>query len=109
MTSRRRSVQAYQALKGATANITVSASSQRVAVLNASGRHQVRVYNAGTATVWIAFGDDTVTASATADIPIGPGGTEVFSVEAPGAKPLNVAAIAAAATGVIYFTPGAGL
>lgn len=92
---------------GATVNITVGAASARVAVGNCD---QVRVMNNGTATVWIAFGDGTVTTTTGAGMPVGPGVTEVLSVplNLVGAAP-NIAAIAAGATGIIYFTPGTGL
>jgi hypothetical protein len=62
--------------------------------------------NNGTATAWITFGDNTVTAVATSGLPVGPGVTEVLTV--PIIAPLYVAAIAAGSTGKIYFTPGMG-
>lgn len=93
---------------GATVNIDVSSSSQRIAIESAS---QVRVMNNGTATVWIAFGGSTVTTTAAAGMPVGPGVTEVLNFDGPtGANPnRNVAVIAAGATGRIYFTPGIGI
>jgi hypothetical protein len=92
-----------------TANISVSASSQRVKIGDINGRIQVRVYNAGTAPVWIKFGDVTVTADTGNDIPIAPGLTGGFTVNPVAGGSLYVAAIAAGATGSIYFTPGVGL
>lgn len=90
---------------GATVNIDVAAASARVALGNVGGPTQVRVMNNGTATVWVKFGDGTVTATLAAGMPVGPGVTEVVTI----AGETNVAAIAAGATGKIYFTPGAGI
>ena len=93
-----------------TKSITVGAASANVQITEPGS--QLRVVNDGSATVWINWGgDNTVTADLTTDIPIRPGETEVLSVPyvpvpSPGA--LWVAAIAAGATGVIYFTPGEG-
>jgi hypothetical protein len=90
---------------GATVNIDVSSSSQSVS-FGAAPIDQVRVMNNGTATVWIAFGSGSATATTTAGIPIGPGAAEVFTT------PSNAdyaAAIAAGSTGKIYFTPGSGI
>lgn len=92
-----------------TANINVSSSTQRVKLGDINGRVQVRFYNAGTATVWIKFGDVTVTADTTNDIPIAPGLTGGFTVPPVVGGSLYVAAIAAGATGLIYFTPGTGI
>jgi hypothetical protein len=66
--------------------------------------------NNGSATVWVGFGDSNVTASLTADIPIGPGQERVFEGINNGAAggDLYAAAIAAGATGKVYFTPGRG-
>ncbi len=93
----------FQGNTAATVNIDVSSSSQRVQIPN--NNSSVRVMNNGTATVWIAFGDVTVTASLATGIPVGPGVTEVLRL--PNAS--YVAAIAAGSTGKIYFTPGEGI
>lgn len=90
-----------------TVNIDVSASSQRVAVPACIGG-TVRIMNNGTATVFIAFGDGTVTATTTAGIPIGPGVIEVMTVPLV-SGPLNIAAIASGSTGRIYFSAGEGI
>lgn len=91
-----------------TKNIVVSAASQNVQVERGA---QLRIVNNGTETVWVKFGtDNTVTADVANDIPIRAGVTEVFSLPyVPGASgDLWVAAIAAGASGAIYFTPGEG-
>jgi hypothetical protein len=98
---------AFRPLLGATVNIDVSSSSQSVS-LAVTSKQQVRVMNNGTATAWITFGPGAATATTTAGIPIGPGVTEVLSVEDLGGT-LYAAAIAAGSTGKIYFTPGQGL
>lgn len=91
---------------GATSNIVVGAASARVKLVESSSPQQVRICNDGTATVWLAFGDSTVTAAAASGIPVTAGAIEVVTI--PGAA-THVAAIAAGATGTIYFTVGAGL
>ena len=93
---------------GDTVNIAVASSSANVQIEpDSTIWRKIRVMNNGTATVWIRFGaDSSVAASASKDIPIGSGGTEVFTVHA---TPIWVAAIAAASTGSIYFTPGEGI
>jgi lipoprotein signal peptidase len=99
----------FQPLPASTKNIVVGASTANVQITNAPGNvMQVRVVNNGTATAWIEFGDSTITASLTTSIPIGAGVVEVLTVQCP-ATPLYAAAIAAGATGNVYFTPGVGL
>lgn len=88
---------------GDTVNIDVAASSARIA-LGVPGP-AIRVMNNGTATAWIKFGDVTVAATLAAGIPVGPGVTEVQGIPV---DATHVAAIAAGATGKIYFTPGTG-
>lgn len=89
---------------GATVKITVGAASGRVQISTEGTRRQYRVCNLGTATAWIKFGGDSVAAAVT-DIPIpGNGFTEVWS-----SGETYVAAIAAAATGDIAFTPVDGI
>lgn len=91
---------------GQTVNINVSAASQNVQVTTGSGLGQIRIMNDGSATVWIRFGTtNSVTATTTADIPIGAGAAELMSHQGP----VYVAAIAAGATGKIYFSPGEGV
>ena len=90
---------------GQTVNVNVAATSGNVQVTSGTGLVQVRVYNDGSATAWIKHGtDNTVAATTTADIPIGAGKEKVFTFQ----SPVWMAAIAAGATGKIYFTPGDG-
>ena len=98
----------FEPMSSATVNLSVSSSSQSVLIENFSGANQVRVFNNGTATVWIEFGGSVVAAALATSIPIPAGAVEVFSAGA-AASTLYVAAIAAGSTGSIYFTPGAGI
>lgn len=100
-------VQPINWVQNATVNIDVSNTSQRVALGGSgNGYRQINIMNDGTETVWIAFGDSTVSTAATTGKPIGPGADLVATV--PNGV-TYVAAIAAAATGKIYFTPCSGI
>ena len=96
---------AFLPVAGKTVNINVSSSSQEVRLGNPDS---IRIMNNGTATVWVDFGINSATATTTASMPVGPGVTEVVRYQSNGG-PLYVAAIAAGATGIIYFTPGNGI
>jgi len=99
----------FHPTKAATVSINVSSSSQAVQLFTERGPVSVRIMNNGTATVWVSFGDSSTTASTSTSVPIGAGVTEVLTLDNIGTGPLYVAAIAAGATGNIYFTPGRGL
>jgi hypothetical protein len=102
--------QAFNPTQAATVNIDVSASSQSVALgpPATGGYRQIRIVNDGSATVWVTFGGSTITAALASGIPVRQttGRPEVITVPS---GVTHVAAIAAAATGKIYFTPGSGL
>lgn len=102
-------VDSFKPADGCTKSINVGAASARVAMTFCAGDQAIRIHNAGTATVWIKGGGSTVAAVAADDIPIGPGATEVLTFSVPNAGTLYMAAIAAGATGYIYFTPGDGI
>jgi len=91
-----------------TVNINVSGSSQSVSLAVVGGPQQVRIMNNGTATAWVNFGSSAVTAALATGMPVGPGVTEVITIPDFGVTPY-AAAIAAGATGNIYFTPGYGI
>lgn len=91
---------------GATVNIDVSGSTQRVALGNAAGGQQVRICNLGTAPAWLAFGGSDVEATTAAGTPIPAGAVEVLTIPR---TATHVAAIAAGATGKVYFTLGVGI
>lgn len=96
--------QGFRPNGSATVNIDVAGTTANV--LLSKGAQQ-RIMNNGTATAWIGWGvDNTVTAAVATSIPIGPGVTEVLT---PPPGTTYVAAIAAGATGKIYFTPGDGI
>lgn len=93
---------------GSTVSINVAAASANVAFPERRGPFQVRVCNLGTQPVWIKFGGSTVAAT-TSDLPIpGNGFTEIITVSPDTSEPY-VAAIAAGATGRVYFTLGSGI
>lgn len=102
-------VRSFSPAARGTVNINVSGSSQRVLVGKRNSPISVRIMNNGTATVWISGGDVTVTASTTTSAPVGPGVHEVLTFSPGKDGKLYVAAIAAGATGRIYFTEGEGL
>jgi len=92
-----------------TVNIDVSATSQRVLVASCNSPITVRIMNNGTATVWINWGDVTVTATTANGLPIGPGVHEVLTFSPDQGGLLYIAAIAAGVSGRIYFTEGQGI
>ena len=94
--------------KATTVNINVSAVSQNVLLGYRNAPNGVRIVNNGTATVWIAAGDSTVTASTTTSLPVGPGVHEVLTFSPGQNGDLYMSAIAAGATGRVYFTLGSG-
>ena len=103
-------VYAFEPAAASTVQINVSASNQRVQLGNSANapkkrNRDIRVFNEGTATVWIEFGiDNTVAAAVATGMPIPAGAVEVFT----GISANYVAAIAAGSTGKIYFTAGDG-
>lgn len=92
-----------------TLNIDVSATSQRVLIGNTNAPAAIRVMNNGTATVWLNWGGVTVDATVANSLPIGPGVHEVLTFNPHESGLLYIAAIAAGASGRIYFTQGSGL
>ena len=102
-------VRSFSPAQANSVNIDVSATSQRVLVGSCNAPMTVRVMNNGTATVWLNWGDVTVTATTTAGLPIGPGVHEVLTLSPDQGGLLYIAAIAAGVSGRIYFTKGAGI
>ncbi len=99
----------FQGNPNSTVSISVSGSSQRVAIQTQASNSAVLVANNGTAVVFISFGGDAVTTSVpngstAGGRPVLPGTVEVMRLSS-----THVAAIAADATGSIYFTPGEGI
>lgn len=81
---------------------TATITSARLALDQYS--NAVRLRQAGTAEVYIQFGDSTVTAT-TSHMPVGSGSTELFSKGAA----THVAFITAAGTASLTFTSGEGI
>lgn len=103
----------FAPLDNATSLIAVAATTKNVALkLTDTTKGQVpniRIFNNGTATVWISFGGASVVAVLVDDIPIGPGMAEVFTMPGNEDDILRFAAIAAGATGNVYATVGYGI
>lgn len=93
-----------------TSSISVTTTSARAAVKQQpTGAHQLRLFNAGTATVFWAFGDGTAVAT-TGDMPLPAGAIEVLTLpNASNAPTTHVAAITASGTATLYMTTGQGL
>lgn len=94
---------------GATASITVTASSVSVALPDCQQGIDVRVFNDDTQTVFITSGSPTATAAVATSVPIPPGAVEILHFP-PVEGPRVMAAIGTAANSrKIYFTPGSGI
>jgi len=102
-------MRSFSPAANSTVNINVAAASANVFVQRRNGPITVRIVNDGVATVWINWGGSTVTADTTNDLPVGPGVHEVLTFSPAENGDLYIAAIAAGATGRVYFTPGEGL
>lgn len=100
---------AFASTANTTVNINVSASSQSVRLVNRQAPVAVRVVNNGLATVWIGWGGPSASVTTSTGLPIGPGVHEVLTMEPDLNGELYIAAIAAGATGIIYFTSGEGV
>lgn len=93
-----------------TVSITVTGSNQRVKLNDSGGIPEIRIYNDDTQTVFVAFGDVTVTASASTSVPVPSGAVEVLRANLSSGAPLYAAAIGTASNSrKIYFTPGHGI
>jgi hypothetical protein len=88
----------------ATVNLTVTAASGRVQVLSAAYARHVRLYNAGPATVFVAFGTVAVVAAVATGMPIPPGAVEVVT-----SRSLYVAGITESGSATLYCTVGEGI
>lgn len=94
----------------ATASISVTTTTASAALKKAGdGSFQVRIFNAGAATAFIAFGGSAVEA-ATTDYPVPSGAIEVVTMTNPDKSPItHAAAITAADTATVYLTTGDGI
>lgn len=92
---------------GNTVNLAVTTTTGRVALTApaSAGGYQERLYNAGSATVFVRFGTNTIEATTGTGMPIPSGQTEVFTVAS---TVTHVAAITASGTATLYATTGYG-
>ena len=104
-------MQPFHPVVGSTVSISATTSSSAVA-LNSQpniGRFHLRIFNAGSATVFITRGTSTVAAT-TSSYPIPSGAIEVITINNADASPVtHVAAITASGTATVYFTVGWGV
>lgn len=91
-----------------TATLSATTSSSRVAIPSHGPAGQVRVSNTGTVTVFVKFGDVTVTADTTNDVPIPAGVTESLEFSNPTGGPIYIAGITASGSATVYVTRGSG-
>lgn len=95
---------------GATNILAVTTTSARIALTDAPASSQsrtVRLHNAGSALIFVRFGDSTVVAAAT-DMPLPVGAVESFNLPN-SSSAWHVAAIAASGTATLYATAGTGV
>ena len=92
----------------ATVNFAVTTASARVSLrslLPVVNQPVVRLANVGTSTIFVNFGDSTVTVTAANGFPMIANSVECFSIPI---TATHVAAIASAAGSTLYATVGAG-
>lgn len=99
-------MRAFKPTTWATASLAATTSSGAAALDSepATADFQVRIYNAGTATVFIKAGSSTVAAAVT-DLPVPAGAVEVLTVRGV----THIAGITAGGAATIYFTVGEGV
>lgn len=89
--------------------VATTASASAAIKRQPTGAHQLRLYNAGSATVFWAAGGAGVTAETT-DVPLPGGAIEVVTLSnATAAAATHIAAITASGTATLYLTTGQGL
>ena len=94
---------------GSTVNQSVGTSTAATQVFSGNPQNssaQVLLTNVGSNTVFVAFGDSTVTTTVTAGCPLLANSAQTFSVKA---TDTHFAAISAATGNTLYATPGQGL
>lgn len=99
---------AFAPQDNALASITLSTSSQSVAI-NSDRQGSVSVYivNDSTGTMFVRGGGSSITVTASTGIPIPPG-AQIMTFDLPDAGILYLAAILPTGAGTAYFVPGAG-
>ena len=103
-------MQPFHPVVGSTVSISATTSSSATALSSVPvGRFHLRIFNAGSATVFITRGGSTVAAT-TSSYPVPSGAIEVITINNPDANPVtHVAAITASGTATVYFTVGWGI
>jgi hypothetical protein len=93
---------------GASVSLAVTTTTGSVALtaVGDQGGMEVRLYNAGSATVFVNFGISTVVATTAAGFPLPSGAIEIFTV---GPAVTHVAALTASGTATLYATSGRGI
>ena len=93
---------------GPTVTLAVTATTGRILTqpTTAPGGPSLRLFNSGSATVFIACGDVTVNATTATGMPIAAGTVEI--VRCPN-EAYYVAGITSTGTATLYLTPGTGL
>lgn len=89
----------------AVTNVTGNVQCNSFAAGQTTRKRNIRLLNAGSATVFVEIGVSTVTAAVATGMPILPNTSEVFD----GTLGSHVAAITAAGTATLYATPGDGV
>ena len=99
----------FHPIPGSTISISATTSSASAAFkISRTDRFQVRLYNAGAATVFVNRGGSSVAAT-TSSMPIPSGAVEVLTFDNHPADPVtHVAAITASGTATLYATQGEG-
>lgn len=97
---------------GATVTITAGTTgTDRGALLKMpTGKTQIRIYNAGTTTVFMKKGTDATVTAALTDFPVAAGAVEVLTLTNLVASPVShFAAIVASGSATLYITTGQGI
>jgi hypothetical protein len=87
---------------GPTVNVAATAASANVQFQPSASSPNVRVYNGGTAPVFVACGGSAVATSVSTGMPVAPGVAAVFACAQ------QYMAVITATPGTVYFTPGSG-
>lgn len=104
-------MQPFHPVPGSTVSISATNVTGSVALAGApnTGKFQLRIYNAGAATIFFNRGNSSVTAT-TSNMPLPSGAVEVITIANPANDPVtHVAAITSSGTATVYFTVGWGI
>lgn len=101
-------IEPFQPFNNTTVNLAVSTSTGNVALpARSTNGENVRLHNAGSATVFISFGTSSAATAATATgMPLPSGAVEIFSCSP---TVTHIAAITASGSATLYATLGHGV